>query len=227
MQQRALELAGLDICALIPDAQTSIGVVLLHGYDMDADDLAPFGSSLALPLPFFFPRGPHTAASPGRRAWWPIDSEARAKRAQNGGGDLSGVHPPELPAARRRLTSAVQAICAEFSLDRIVLGGFSQGGMLACDVTLHGELPVAGLVLLSASRLALADWTPHLPRLSDMPVFVSHGTHDSDLAFHAGEGLRDLAMSAGARTTWVPFDGGHEIPLPVWRSLRRFLKEIV
>jgi phospholipase/carboxylesterase len=228
MQQRALELAGLEIVALTPDTQATTGVVLLHGYDMDTDDLAPFGSSLRLPVPFFFPRGTHAAeTNPDRRAWWPIDSEARTKRALDGGGDLSDVYPPELPVARRLLTSALQSLCAKFSLQRIVLGGFSQGGMLACDVTLRGELPVIGLVLLSTSRLALPNWNPHVHRLRDMPVFVSHGTRDTDLAFHAGEGLRDLANHARARTTWVPFDGGHEIPLPVWRALRTFLGAFV
>jgi phospholipase/carboxylesterase len=56
-----------------------------------------------------------------------------------------------------------------------------------------------------------------------VPVFVSHGTADRDLAFSAGERLRDFVLESEARPTWVPFEGGHEIPLIVWRGLRKFL----
>jgi phospholipase/carboxylesterase len=55
---------------------------------------------------------------------------------------------------------------------------------------------------------------------------VSHGRGDTDLAFAAGEALRDLLVSGGAAVTWVPFDQGHEIPLVVWRGLRKFLSTL-
>ncbi len=200
--------------------------MLLHGYAMDAADLEPFGSSLRLPSPFFFPRGPCAASTRGR-AWWAIDEEARAEDVRNGARDLAQVYPEGLTAARTVLTRALEELCTQFSLARIVLGGFSQGGMLACDIALRTDLPISGLVLLSASRLALADWNSSRHRLRDVPVFVSHGRQDPDLAFEAGERLHDFAKSALANTTWVPFDGGHEIPLPVWRSLRRFLAPII
>jgi phospholipase/carboxylesterase len=34
-------------------------------------------------------------------------------------------------------------------------------------------------------------------------------------------------LEAGARVFWVPFDGGHEIPLVVWRGLRKFLRALL
>jgi hypothetical protein len=43
------------------------------------------------------------------------------------------------------------------------------------------------------------------------------------LAFTAGEALRDFMLAGGAEVSWAPFEGGHEIPLPVWRDLRKFL----
>ena len=45
------------------------------------------------------------------------------------------------------------------------------------------------------------------------------------LRFHpAGERLRDHLQASGATVTWVSFEGGHEIPLVVWRALKRFLQ---
>jgi phospholipase/carboxylesterase len=99
--------------------------------------------------------------------------------------------------------------------------------MLALDWVLRGTRPVDALVLLSASRLAARDWQAHRARLRDLPVFVSHGTADRDLAFAAGERLRDFVLESGARVSWVPFEGGHEIPLVVWRGLRKFLSALL
>jgi phospholipase/carboxylesterase len=73
----------------------------------------------------------------------------------------------------------------------------------------------------------LSEWLPHRDRLRDFPVFISHGNNDSDLAFSAGERLRDFVLEGPARLTWVPFEGGHEIPLVVWRGLRKFLATLL
>jgi phospholipase/carboxylesterase len=53
----------------------------------------------------------------------------------------------------------------------------------------------------------------------------SHGRADPDLAFSAAEKLNLALNEAGASLTWVPFEGGHEIPFPVWRQVRRFLSD--
>jgi phospholipase/carboxylesterase len=62
--------------------------------------------------------------------------------------------------------------------------------------------------------------------LAGLPVLVSHGQADTDLAFDAGRALHDWLHEAGCRTRWLPFEGGHEIPLPVWREFRRFLRAL-
>jgi phospholipase/carboxylesterase len=65
-----------------------------------------------------------------------------------------------------------------------------------------------------------------LSRLRGLPVFVAHGRDDQDLSFAAGAALEESLREAGARTTWLSFDGGHEIPLVVWRGLKKFLLEV-
>jgi phospholipase/carboxylesterase len=106
---------------------------------------------------------------------------------------------------------------------KMIIGGFSQGGMLALDWVLRGNQRVDGLALLSTSRVALSEWQPQRERLRNLPVFLSHGAADRDLAFAAGERLRDFLLESAAQLTWTPFEGGHEIPLVVWRGLRKFL----
>ena len=178
---------------------------------MCADDLAPFAKSLSLPAYFVVPDAPG-------RTWWPIDSEARMRRLAAGPMELSAMYPEGRVEARARLGAIVEALARPY-----ILVGFSQGGMLAMDYVLHGGVRPKALALLSSTRIAIDDWTPRAPALTDLPVLVAHGTQDAELAFHAGELLADFARSGGAHVTWAPFEGGHGLPLVVWRSLRKFV----
>jgi len=222
-RERKLEIAGLNTIAIGP-SDANATVVLLHGYDMTPSDLAPFGHSLGLPVLFLFPCGPVPSPS-GARAWWKIDAEHRTQALEQGPRDLAGFEPREMDTARAKLAHFVSD-CAR-ARSPLILGGFSQGAMLALDFTLRGPVLPAALVLLSSSRIALQHWMPRLDRLRGLPVFVSHGRADPDLGFSAGEALRDMLSSAGANVIWFPFEGKHEIPLVVWRGLRKFLRALL
>jgi predicted esterase len=84
------------------------------------------------------------------------------------------------------------------------------------------------MALFSASRIAFDEWRalPPAGGLPGLPVLVSHGELDDDLAFAAGEGLRDYLAAGGADVSWVPFPQGHEIPLVVWRRLRKLVTSL-
>lgn len=219
--ERILDIAGLRTTAVgSPDAPLTL--VLLHGYAMRPSDLSPFAHSLGIPAFFLFPQGPLSSPG-GGHAWWGVDEEARAAAIAAGPRDLANEYPPGLPAARLQLERFLDAVATEYRPSRTVIGGFSQGGMLALDWVLRCARDFDGLVLLSSSRVTTNEWLPRRARLARLPVFVSHGATDTDLACTAGERLRDFVLESEARVTWVPFEGGHEIPLIVWRALRKFL----
>ena len=221
---RIIELAGVRT-AIAGASQSRTMMIFLHGNGMRHTDLVPFAGSLALPMAFLFPRGPVPTASQGN-AWWPVDEAAKTTALQKGPRDLFDRQPAGLTTAHELLGGFIAAVDAEFHPQRIVLGGFSQGGMLACDWALRASRPIDALVLLSTSRIDFQHWeTCRKPTLS-LPVFLSHGYQDADIAFSAGECLRDFLCSVGAAVDWLPFEGGHEIPLVVWSRLRRFLGQV-
>jgi phospholipase/carboxylesterase len=237
MHERTLEVAGLPTTVIGDIATAKIVVVLLHGFAMEPSDLSPFALSLGVPGLFLFPRAPLDALPepdlPRGRAWWHIDPVARMRALAVGPRDFCGEHPAGLPDARATLGRFLDAALDLDPRTRAlpwVLGGFSQGGMLACETFLRAPRPLAGLALLSSSRIAFDEWQPLIDRRADelrgLPVFVSHGRADRDLAFRAGEALRDCLAAGGADVTWVPFDEGHEVPLVVWRRLRKFLMSL-
>ena len=206
----------------VGDEYAELAVVVLHGRQMCAADLAPFARSLVASAPAYwvFPDAP-LAAEPRGRTWWPVDSEARMRRLAAGPMELSAMDPDGRAEARARLGGLVTALAR-----RYVLVGFSQGGMLAMDYVLHDGTRPEAPALLSSTRIAIGDWQPRVERLADLPVLVAHGHADQELAFGAGELLRDFAAAGGARVTWLPFEGAHEIPLVVWRALRSVLRQL-
>lgn len=224
-------IAGLRVLRASPEAApASAVVVLLHGFRMRPEDLAPFARSLGVPATFVFPEGP-VSAEPAGRAWWHIDAAARDEDLARGPRDFAAQHPPDLPEARARLEALLAEVRARAGDIPLVLGGFSQGAMLAVDTVLRAtpaRLGVRALALFSGSRIAWSRGASFAAahRLDGVPVLLTHGREDADLAFAAGEALRDALAGAGAETTWVPFDRGHEIPLVAWRALRKLLVRV-
>jgi phospholipase/carboxylesterase len=226
-EDAVVELGGLRAISVGDRAAAPVVVVLAHGFQMAPGDLSPFAHSIQAPAWFLFPEAPGLA-EPRGRAWWHIDAKKRLEAMSRGPRDFMGEHPPDLPAARARLLRFLEVVRVEAGSRPLVVGGFSQGGMLTCDGVLRARLAVAALTLFSSSRICFDEWRPLLEGtpLRGVPALVSHGRADDDLSFAAGEALRDCLAAAGADVTWVPFDEGHQIPLLVWRRLRRLILEL-
>lgn len=202
-----------------------VRVVWLHGYTMRPDEMIPSARVLSTHAEFWLPGGPIPVEG-GGRSWWSIDVEARARALALGARDLAAFDPPGRDEARTRVASLIEHVRALHPHRPIVLAGFSQGAMLACDVTLHAPDTVAALALFSGSRIAIHRWTALGARLARLRVLVSHGRSDDALAFGAGERLRDFLVEADAHVDWLPFEGGHIIPAGAWRRFRALLAEV-
>ncbi|HSI57593.1 MAG TPA: hypothetical protein VLA16_08550 [Ideonella sp.] len=200
------------------------GLLLLHGRHMRPAELEPFVPALGLPVHCLAPAGP-VHHEDGRHSWWPVDMREREAELATGASELSGRYPAGRELARECLGRAVGELHAQLQPGQpLLLAGFSQGGMLALDYLLHtGDPRIGGLAIFSASRLAMDEWRPRLAALAGMPVLLAHGRQDANLSFAAGEALRELLVGAAAQVQWLPFDGGHEVALVVWRALRRFV----
>jgi phospholipase/carboxylesterase len=209
-------------------------VLLLHGFGAPGDDLVPLADALNVPAGtrFVFPEGPlWLSFGPGdARAWWLIDMARIAQdRAAGRVRDLSQDIPKGLAPVRETMLSFLKEIEQKFGADpkKTVLGGFSQGAMLSCDLLLHTDRPYAGLVQLSGNILAQPIWGPLLPKRKGLPVFQSHGVQDEILPYVGAERLRDTLVHAGLFVEWHNFRGGHEIPRVVLQRLGLFITKAV
>ena len=233
-----IETLGRLECVIVP-ARTSrvdLVVVLMHGFGAPGEDLVGLAEVLDAPdgTMFVFPKAPLTfselyGAPPfiDARAWWKLDL-ARIEQARSTGGirDLTRERPEGIDEARAHVCTVLDALAKEHPEAKVVIGGFSQGAMLACDTALREGRALAGLVLLSGTLLSEDEWSALYPKLTKVPVFQSHGTTDDVLPYAFAERLRDGLRGAGAAVTWVSFDGGHGIVDEVMTGLAVFLRAV-
>jgi phospholipase/carboxylesterase len=222
-----LDLAGLTTRIVGPrDAPKT--VVLLHGFGAPGDDLVPLSQAIGAPARFVFPEAPIELGGlyGDSRAWWLLDLAKLELELRSGTPrDRRGEIPEGLPAARATVSRLLDQLEARYEVtpDRLVLGGFSQGAMLALDVALHRPKPPSALLLMSGTLLAESEWSPRLPTLAGVPIVLSHGRNDGLLPFSIAELLRDRLREAGAVVDWHPFVGGHEIPAVVLAAATQLL----
>ena len=209
-------------------------VLLLHGFGAPGDDLVSLADVLNVPAGtrFVFPEGPLSLSfgPMDARAWWLIDmTRMQADRMAGRVRDLSQDIPKGLTPARETMLACIKEVERQFSADprTTLLGGFSQGAMLSCDVMLRTAQPYAGLIQLSGTLLATQEWMPLLQKRKGLPVFQSHGMQDEILPYVGAERLRNTLSHGGLAVEWHSFRGGHEIPRTVLRQLGPFITKAV
>lgn len=230
---KRLEMAGLGVRLAGGTDREGGGsgplVVLMHGFGARGDDLVPLWRAVAAPpgTRWAFPEAPIVlrAAPVEARAWWRVDIDEMTRALGSGAfEDQSAPLLTGLAQARERLLAMLRELRARLAPSKVVLGGFSQGSMLATSVALRTDVELAGLALLSST--AVESGPPAVDRAA-LPVFQSHGESDPLLPFHRAEQLRDSLSKYGMCVTWYAFAGGHEVSNDVMRQLGSWLKQVL
>ncbi|MBX7231177.1 MAG: hypothetical protein K1X29_03730 [Bdellovibrionales bacterium] len=207
-------------------------IIFFHGYGANAYDLSSLQSEINLGPKngrWIFPQGPKQVdigAGFMGQAWFPIDISALERALAKGeDGKYSHHRPSGLNEARDQGLSFLKHLGV--APQELILGGFSQGSMLAMELTLSLPVTPKGLVLLSGTpvdEIHLLNKIEHHPSLK---IFQSHGDQDQILPFSAANRMAQQLQAKGLNLEWHPFSGGHEIPRNTLLALQNFLRKLL
>ncbi|MDA7936747.1 alpha/beta fold hydrolase [bacterium] len=239
-EARRTRIASLDCIVVDGGDEPSIGVVICHGYGASYDDLAGLSNEwLSLlgdqgdKFRFVFPDAPNSLAEigmPQGRAWWPINMARLAEAVQ--ASDFEELHehePPGVTEARLTLCDTITSVKQELGGDAtpLVLGGFSQGAMLAMDTALRGSVaPPQLLIQFSGTVICRPQWQQAMSRLSGTEVFQSHGTIDPVLPYASASILNEMLQNSGVSNRFHSFEGPHTIDLESVTVTAELLRKI-
>lgn len=199
-------------------------VIWLHGLGADGHDFEPVVPEVAPPggraLRFVFPHAPVRPVTINNgwamRAWYDIYGLARDHKQDEAGIRASGALIEELIRAE---------IARGTPASRIVLAGFSQGGVMTLHTGLRYPEKLAGLIALSC-YLALDQKLPEERASTNLatPIFLAHGTADPTVPFAFGDSSRRTLQAEGYAVDWHTYPIGHGVSPDEIVDIRRFLE---
>lgn len=225
---------------LLPaDTLPQMAVIICHGYGAPGEDLVPIGAELLNRFPelastcrFFFPAAPISLDSMGLfggRAWWHIDMERLTHSIETGElRDQSDDYPEGLLESREKLLSLIADLPGQTGNANLkqVLGGFSQGSMLATEVALSLDSSPAALAIFSGTLLCQDRWREMAEKSGSLRVLQSHGTQDPILPYQAAVWLKEMWEQVGADIEFISFTGVHTIPGEAISSFGKLLIDV-
>ena len=196
---RAMSADGLTHLKRPAAREADGALVLFHGRGTSEHDLFPLLDMIdpERRLVGFTPRGP-LALRPGGAHWYAV--------ARIGFPDHDTFH-----ATYATASAWLDAVVAEeaLSLDRTVVGGFSQGAVMSYALGLGGGRPSpAGIIALSGFMPTVDGFELDLASRAGLPVAVGHGEHDPIIGVEWGRDARERLAPAGLDVTY------REYPLP-------------
>jgi phospholipase/carboxylesterase len=193
-------------------------LVLFHGRGTDERDLFPLLDMLdpERRLLGATARGP-LSLPPGGAHWYAVRR-------------VGYPDPDTFHATYPQVAGWLDELLAEHGIvpERTVLGGFSQGSVMAYALGLGvGRPRPAGIMALSGFIPEVEGFELDLDKAAGLPVAIGHGTHDPVISVEFGRDARARLAGAGADVTYRESPMAHTIDpaflaeLPAW--LRRSL----
>ena len=194
-----------------PTSAHHYSVIWLHGLGADGHDFEGIIPQLQLNaeanIHFIFPNAPIQAVTINggmeMRAWYDILERTLERKV-----DVSGIYQ-----SASQLEQLIQQEMAKgIPSERILLAGFSQGGVIAMHTGLYFSHKLGGIVSLSA-------YFPTLEKLKSepsianttTPIFMGHGILDSIVAIETGKAVYNDLNDLHYNVEWHDYLMEHSV----------------
>ena len=203
-----------------PGGKPRFTVIWLHGLGADGTDFVPIVEQLGLPsslgLRYVFPNAPSMPVTINQGyvmpSWYDIYSADLAARV-----DEQGI---------QRSTDYLQSLVTReqengVPVERIILAGFSQGGLIALTTALGCEQQLLGV-------MALSTYLPlevESPGYHELDIFQAHGRMDNVVPYPVGLDTRHRLEQFGHRLVWREYPMEHAVSIQEITDIRNWMLE--
>ncbi len=208
-----------------PSVPATAAVIWLHGLGDSGHGFSPIVPELRLAvghsIRFLFPHAPERPVTINggmrMRAWYDIKTMDLQNRA-----DETGVRQSA------ELVSQLldKVIATGIAPEKIVLAGFSQGGVIALHLLPRLPYKIAGVMALS-TYMAVPDQLKAEMNAQNKttPVLVAHGVADPVVPLQAGQAAYNNLKYAGFNVRWQDYRMEHSVCAQEVDDLSRFIQQ--
>jgi phospholipase/carboxylesterase len=213
-----------DYIELEPDEPATATVILLHGLGADGHDFEPIVPMLDLPdglhVRFILPHAPIRPITINNgeemRAWYDFVPHSEYSGAE----DIATSAESIRTFIEKEIDRGVPA-------HRILLAGFSQGGVIALHTGLRFEQRLAGILAMSTY---LHDISTVEQERTDanlaIPIMMAHGTQDPMIPIMRAATARENLIRLGYDVRWYDYPMAHQVCVEEIEEVGRFLTEV-
>lgn len=200
-------------------------VIWLHGLGDSGNGFAPIAPELQLPsslgVKFIFPHAPIRPVTINNgmemRAWYDIKSMDMESRA-----DIGGVQE----SAELVKALVESEIASGIPANKIILVGFSQGGVIAYHLGVRFAHSLAGIIGLSTYMCQ----PESLPSEKDSanantPILICHGQQDEVVPLSLGRAAYETFKRYDYKVEWKEYVMQHNVCMPEIKDISLFIQE--
>ncbi|MEA3404171.1 MAG: alpha/beta hydrolase-fold protein [Pseudomonadota bacterium] len=207
---------------LHPPKTATTAVIWLHGLGADGHDFAGIVEQLGFPdehtTRFVFPHAPVQAVTINggmeMRSWYDIRSMDLLGDVDAIGIQGSCHHIYDL--IQQQIEQGIEA-------EKIVIAGFSQGGLIALHAALSYEKQLAGVLALSTYCPMYEQFYRHC----SMPIMMTHGLMDNVIPITIAEHSMKALEHKGYKIDWKTYPMEHQLCYEEVEEMGRWLKQVL
>lgn len=188
-------------------------LVMMHGMTGTSEMMRPFAEKI---LPegwdLLVPEAPFEHKNRGF-TWWRYENDDEPGRRI-----LTPVELADIDASLLKLKQILPD-------DKLVLGGFSQGGAMAQEL-LQFDLDVIGIVAMGTRAVRPLELKQRLLDIPKSSLYWMHGERDHRVSLEAGKEIAEIFEESGWDVTRIEHEKGHMIPIEFHFSLKEWLENL-
>tara|TARA_Y100001934_G_scaffold238345_1_gene291224 strand:- start:934 stop:1581 length:648 start_codon:yes stop_codon:yes gene_type:complete len=185
-------------------------VIMMHGYGASMHDLVSIAEAVNdKDYIYIFPNAPiemNVGFYQKGYAWFPIET-------------ADYIESSEL------LEETIEQIIKSYKYNKIYIGGFSQGGMMALHAGLFSNRDYSGTIILSSKIIDDKSTKIGINNPDNTKIFISHGRFDSIIDIEEGRRIKQTLQKQGFDLFYKEYDIGHEISADVIEDLSNWLEK--